>query len=75
MVLVQSSVEGPVANGFNHMEQADDSDLTGPKIGSGIFGQHLHLVVHFTKQLGDKIFGSHAILPGWFHHLHLAGTA
>lgn len=75
VVLLQPPVEGPVANAFDRMEQANSRDLTGPKIGLRVFGQLPHLVVHFTKQFGDKIFGSHAILPGWFHHLYLAGTA
>ena len=57
------------------MEQADSRDLTGPQFGLGMFGQLLHLVVHFTKQFGDKIFGSHAILLGCFHHLYLARIA
>ena len=74
VVLVQPTVESPVASTFNGVQQADSHDLAGPQIGLGMFSQPLHPVIHLAKQLSDKIVGSHAILLGWFHHQHLAGT-
>jgi hypothetical protein len=68
MISVQPAIEGPVANAFYTMEQADSSDFTGPQIGPGMLGRLPRLVVYFTKQLGDKILGSQAILLGWLRH-------
>jgi hypothetical protein len=74
MVLVQPAIEGPVANAFYGLEQADSSDLTGPRIGLGMSGQ-LPSGGALHKKLSDKILGSHVMLLGWFHHQYLAGTA
>ncbi len=75
VVLAQPTVEGPVASAFDGVQQADSHDLTGPQLGLGMFSQLLHLVIHSAKQFSDKIFGSHAVLPGRLRHLYLEGTA
>ena len=75
VVLVQPTVESPVASAFDGVQLADSHDLTGPQLGLEMFSQLLHPVIHLAQQLSDKIFGSHAILLGWFHRQYLTGTA
>jgi hypothetical protein len=75
-VVPEPAVESPVTHSFNGVEQADGRDLTGGEIGLRMSGQVLHLVIYFTKQLSDKILGSHEVYPPpMFVHHQLEGAS
>jgi hypothetical protein len=62
MIVGQPAVESPVTHPFNGVEQTNSSDLARGKISLRVYGQVSHLVIYFTKQLSDKILGSHTAL-------------